>query len=134
MPSYVLADLAQLTIDMAGAIVWPRASSSVAVCEDLASTVAVSITDDLMSPDYLPGDLVLIEKAVEPRTNDDIVIMVQHGPVLLRRYMERGRNRAGKLVFDLITPNADSATITVTEGDNYLIIGTVVEARRRRRC
>jgi transcriptional regulator with XRE-family HTH domain len=133
VPHYVLADLALLTVDLAGQFVWPAATSTVAVSEDLASTVAVTITDDLMSPDYLPGDVILIDKSVKPQTNDDIVIFVQEGAALLRRYIERGRNRAGRLVFDLITPNAESATITLTEGDGFTIIGTVVETRRKRK-
>jgi transcriptional regulator with XRE-family HTH domain len=133
VPHYVLAELSLLTIDVAGQFLWPKVASTVPVSEDLATAKAVTITDDLMAPDYSPGDLILIDHSVDPQTNDDIVIRVQDGPALLRRYVDRGRNRAGMKVFDLVTPNAESATITLSEADKFVIIGTVIETRRRRK-
>jgi transcriptional regulator with XRE-family HTH domain len=133
VPNYHLAELANLTIDIAGQIMWPPAKSNVSVGEEMATAKAVTITDDIMAPDYAPGDLILIDSAITPITDDDIVIKLQDGPALLRRYVDRGRNRAGLKVFDLVTPNADSVTITLTEADQFLIVGTVVETRRRRK-
>jgi transcriptional regulator with XRE-family HTH domain len=94
---------------------------------------AVMVEDDSMTPDYLPGDVLILDAAANVQDGDDIVISLPGQPSLLRRYKSRGRNRQGDEVFDLVTPNAESVTITLTTRSAYQIVGVVVELQRKKR-
>lgn len=94
---------------------------------------AVVVEDDSMAPDYLPGDVLILDTVANVQDGDDVVIAIPDQPSLLRRYKSRGKNRQGDEVFDLVTPNAESVTITLTTRSAYEIIGVVVELQRKKR-
>jgi DNA-binding XRE family transcriptional regulator len=91
---------------------------------------AVLVEDDSMAPAYEIGDVLILDTSLNPQKNDDVVIVFETQSALLRRYIPRGLDRHGQPVFDLVSPNAESVTLTVKAADNAKIAGVVVELRR----
>lgn len=94
------------------------------------SGFAVLVEDDSMSPSYQIGDVLIVDRSLNPENGDDVVIIFDTQPALLRRYVPRGQDRHGRHVFDLVSPSADCVTLTVKEDDPAKIAGVVVELRR----
>lgn len=109
-------------------------SLGIEVASDSASPQAffVQLDDLSMSPDFLPGDCVLIDPQVSPQPGE--CVLASHGaqPALFRRYRLRGVDASGNEVFELVPFNED---YPVLPGDPQAmaVLGTMVEWVRRGR-
>ena len=95
--------------------------------------IAAYVADDSMEPLLFADDMVIFAKSVQPRIDDLVVVVINDDKALLRRYMPRGNDRAGRVVFDLLPTNPNYPTITSNFDNPANILGTVVERRLKRR-
>lgn len=92
---------------------------------------ALEIKGDSMSPEFKPGDIVIIDPNVKPQPGEIIVAKLQQeGTVTLRKYRPIGNNVE---TFELIALNVDWPKIIVNSENPAQIIGTLIEHRCRRR-
>jgi SOS-response transcriptional repressor LexA len=85
-----------------------------------------------MTPDFNPGDRVIVDPAVSPRPGDFVVAKNGHEEATFKRYRARGVNAAGQEVFELVPLNPDYPTIS-SEHEPVTIIAVMVEHRRYRK-
>jgi len=85
-----------------------------------------------MTPDFNPGDRVIVDPAVAHRPGDFVVAKNGHEEATFKRYRARGVNSAGQEVFELIALNPDYPTIS-SEHEPVTIIAVMVEHRRYRK-
>lgn len=96
-------------------------------------TFALEVRGPSMEPVYFEGDLIIVDPAVNPLPDDDVVVNIpgpdgDPGENVFKRYKPRG---AG--AYDLVPLNPDYPTITVNSKNPGKIIGTVVERRHFRK-
>lgn len=104
------------------------------IASDSASAQAFFIQlDDLsMSPDFRPGDCVLIDPQVSARPGDYVLAGNGALQALFRKYRLRGVNAGGEEVFELVPLNEDYPV--VAGGQQGLVVwGVMVEWVRRGR-
>jgi SOS-response transcriptional repressor LexA len=93
--------------------------------------------DSMTRPDgegFLPGDIVIIDPRVEPRPGDCVVAKLERdNSATFKKYRARGVTAAGFNSFELVPLNPDHATILVDEKNPGIVVGTMMEHRRRRR-
>lgn len=92
----------------------------------------LQLDDNSMSPEYRPGDCVLIDPQVRPQPGD--FVLASHGAqqALLRKYRLRGSNADGEDVFELVPLNEDYPVL-LSERQPLAMMGVVVEWVRRGR-
>lgn len=96
----------------------------VLMVEDAASSFALEIEGESMSPKFTQGDHVIIRTDLAPEPGDYVAALYE-GAVMFRRF--RARNKG----FELVPENADWAT--TQQSDEIAIIGTMVEHRTYRK-
>lgn len=96
-----------------------------------AFAFAVRVLGDSMEPDFIEGDIVIIDPEVKP-TPGEFVLARDKNDVLFRKYREDGVNSEGINHFALIPLNKDYVQIA-SRGYDVRIIGTMVEHRIYRR-
>lgn len=93
---------------------------------------AFEIDDDSMTPEFNPGDRVIIDPALHPRPGDYVVAANGEEDATFKRYRVRGKNDTGQEIFELIPLNPDYPAVS-NEMSKVRIIGVMVEHRRYRK-
>lgn len=104
------------------------------VASDSASPQAffLELDDHSMSPEFRPGDCVLIDPQVKPQPGD--FVLASHGAqqALFRKYRLRGSDAGGEDVFELVPLNEDYPVLQ-SERQPVAVMGVAVEWVRRGR-
>ena len=93
---------------------------------------ALEIEGDSMSPDYLPGDLVVIEPEWEPRPGDCVAAKNGKQEATFKKYRLRGTDANGNDIFELVPINENYPTVRSDETP-LTVIGVMAELRRKTR-
>ncbi len=84
-----------------------------------AATFFVRVSGDSMDDSRVnDGDVLVVDKALEPRNNDIIVASV-NGEFTVKKYLKKGKNMF------LIPANKKYKTIAITEGMEFEVWGVV---------
>jgi SOS-response transcriptional repressor LexA len=87
-----------------------------------------------MTPEFQPGDLVVVDPGVPVRPGDIVVAKLQNeDSATLKKYRDRGRSPAGDPVIELVPTNDDYPVLVLTADNPGRIVGPVIEHRRRLR-
>lgn len=93
------------------------------------STFALKIKGKSMEPEFVEGDLIIVDPDLSPMPGDYVVASNGHHEATFKKYRSRGVSTDGNEVFDLVPLNDDFATrSSLTE--EITIIGVLVEHRR----
>jgi len=99
-----------------------------------AESFALVISGRSMAPEYVEGDIVVVDPSVKPRPGDVVVgLLSTDNKATIKKYRSRGNDDDGHHFFELVPINPDYHTITVSSANPGHIIGTVVEHRRNLR-
>lgn len=90
----------------------------------------LEIDGDSMVPDYLPGDIVIIEPEWQPRPGDCVAARNGKQEATFKKYRLRGINADGNDIFELVPINEDYPTVRSDETP-LTIIGVMAESRRK---
>ncbi|HEP6427759.1 LexA family protein [Burkholderia cenocepacia] len=93
---------------------------------------ALEIEGLSMTPDFNPGDRVIVDPAIPPRPGDFVVAKNGREEATFKRYRVRGVDALGREAFELVPLNPDYPTIN-SETEPVRIIGVMVEHRRYRK-
>ena len=94
---------------------------------------ALIIDGDSMTPEYRPGDKVIVDPGVVPRPGDCVVAKLdREQTATFKKYRPRGVDRSGNEVFELVPLNENWPTLHVDAENPGRIIATMVEHRRYR--
>lgn len=90
------------------------------------------IEGDSMRPDFLPGDVVIIEPEWDPRPGEYVAAKNGHEEATFKKYRQRGVDSTGNVVFELIPLNEDYPTLR-SDVTPLTIVGVMAEHRRKTR-
>lgn len=90
------------------------------------------IEGDSMLPNFLPGDVVIIEPEWDPRPGDYVAAKNGHEEATFKKYRQRGVDSSGNVIFELIPLNEDYPTLH-SDITPLAIVGVMAEHRRRTR-
>ena len=94
---------------------------------------ALRIKGDSMQPDFVEGDVIVVDPAVSPRPGSFVVAKNGGEEATFKKYRSRGVDPAtGDDIFELVPLNDDYPTLRSDEC-RCVIIGTAVEVRKRLR-
>lgn len=93
---------------------------------------AYKIAGDGMEPDFMNGDIVILDPAIEPKPGEFVGALLDSERVVFRKYKDQGINSSGQHVFSLIPLLADYANLS-SEEHEILLLGTMIEHRIYRR-
>lgn len=93
---------------------------------------AIVIRGNSMEPEFVEGDMVLIDPDESLHPGDFVVAKNGDDEVTFKKYRPRGYSEDGKEIFELAPLNDDYPTMR-SDRQPIEIIGTMVEHRRRRR-
>jgi SOS-response transcriptional repressor LexA len=93
---------------------------------------ALEIEGDSMTPDYQPGDFVVIEPEWTPRPGECVAARNGKQEATFKKYRQRGIDVVGNDIFELVPLNEDYPTIRSDETP-LTIIGVMAEHRRKAR-
>ncbi|RQS22429.1 helix-turn-helix domain-containing protein [Burkholderia sp. Bp8995] len=96
------------------------------------SAFALEIEGDSMTPDFNPGDRVIVDPAVHPRPGDFVVAKNGREEATFKKYRARGIGADGREAFELVPLNPDYPAIS-SDHEPVRIIGVMVEHRRYRK-
>lgn len=85
-----------------------------------------------MSPDFAPGDRVIIDPDVQPTPGDFVAAVNGSNEATFKKYRERGVDLSGCTIFELVPLNQDYPTLR-SDVEHISIIGTMMEHRKYRR-
>lgn len=84
---------------------------------------------------FHPGDIIIVDPRIKPKPGDYVVAFLQYeNKSTFKKYRNRGNNKNGDPIFELVPLNPDYPTITVDESYPGRIIGTMMEYRKRRKA
>lgn len=87
--------------------------------ENPAATFYVhAVGDSMVSAGIMSGDLMVVDKSVEPK-NRDVVIIAIDGHFMVKRFTDDGKTRR------LFSENGERREVTINEGSDVLIWGVV---------
>lgn len=95
-------------------------------------TFAAEIQGDSMQPEFVEGDVVLIDPDEPYRPGDYVMAKNGEHEATFKKYKSRGHTAEGRELFDLVPLN-DSYPTLHSDISQIKIIGTMVEHRRCRR-
>jgi len=95
--------------------------------------VAMRVIDDAMSPEICSGDMIIVSGSMSAILNDIVIANIGDGQPIMRRYVPRGMDRFGKLVFDLLSTAPDWPTITCNSANGGNVLAVVVSHTRKLR-
>lgn len=103
--------------------------------ERSARTFALRIEDNMMIPEFLEGDLVIIDPAVVPRAGDYVFATNGLGSPVFNRYRLAGSGPQGEPIIELIPLNPYYPTWRSDDphGHRLRVVGVMVEHRIPRR-
>ena len=90
---------------------------------------ALRIQGNSMAPEFVPGDIVIIDPDVTPQPGDYVIAKNDDQEATFKKYRPRGRNEKGQEYFELVPLNPDYPTLR-SDLDQIVIIGTVVQHNR----
>lgn len=94
-------------------------------------TFALVIEDESMTPEFKPGDVIILDPDKKPIPGHYVVAYVEQGKnVVFRKYRERDTLKGGSICFELVPINTDWRTTIVSGKNKGVIIGAMVEFRR----
>jgi SOS-response transcriptional repressor LexA len=93
---------------------------------------ALVIEGHSMSPEFMPGDIVVIEPEWEPRPGEYVAAKNGREEATFKKYRPRGIDKDGKEVFELAPLNDDYPTLR-SDTEHLRIIGVMAEHRRKAR-
>ena len=93
------------------------------------SFVGLRLADDSMAPRFLAGDTVIIQRGGEADAGSFVLLSVEQGEAVLRRYLPRENG----VLFQALNPEAETLFFTPAERRRLpvSILGTVVQTIRR---
>ena len=91
---------------------------------------ALKVRGDSMSPEYLDGDIIILQKASDCDSGKDCAVMVNGNDATFKRIRKKGNN----LILQPLNHNYDPFIYTAEEVKQLpvTILGFVVEQRRKR--
>ena len=93
---------------------------------------ALEIEGDSMTPDYQEGDIVIIEPEWIPRPGECVAARNGSQEATFKRYRQRGIDKAGNEIFELVPINENYPTMRSDETP-LTVIGVMAEHRRKAR-
>ncbi|MEA9438677.1 LexA family protein [Aeromonas hydrophila] len=93
---------------------------------------AIELIGHSMEPEFVEGDVVLIDPDEHPHPGDFVVAKNGEEAATFKKYRPRGIGEDGQEVFELVPLNDDFPTMR-SDRQHIQIIGTMVEHRRRRK-
>ena len=96
------------------------------------ATFALRVVGNSMAPDYVEGDIIIVDPDIAPRPGERVVAKNHREEATFKKYRPRGRNADGVEVYELVPLNDDYETLR-SDLDQTTIIGTVMEHRRMTR-
>lgn len=85
---------------------------------------AYKIEDNSMSPEYVPGDSVIIDPSKAPSPSQ-VALLVSDGRVMVRRIRDKGKEG-----IDFVPLNQDWPVVTLSNINEAKLLGLVIEHRR----
>lgn len=82
-----------------------------------------------MSPQFAPGDKIIVDQEVTPKPGSFVVAMNGGDEATFKKYRPRGLDANGNEVFELVPLNEDFPSF-YSDRQELVIIGTMVEHRR----
>ncbi|WP_263752602.1 LexA family protein [Kosakonia cowanii] len=96
------------------------------------STFALKVKGKSMEPDFIEGDVIIVDPELNPGPGDYVVAKNGSDEATFKKYRARGIGENGEEIFELVPLNEDYA-IRNSEKENIRVIGVVVEHRRMMR-
>ena len=93
---------------------------------------AIELKGHSMEPEFVEGDIVLIDPDEHPHPGDFVVAKNGEEAATFKKYRPRGIGEDGQEVFELVPLNEDFPTMR-SDRQHIQVIGTMVEHRRRRK-
>lgn len=93
---------------------------------------ALRIRGDSMSPEFVEGDVIVVDPAVVPRPGSFVVAKNGGEEATFKKYRSRGVDQHGDDIFELVPLNDDYPTLRSDE-THCFVIGTAVEVRKQLR-
>lgn len=90
---------------------------------------ALEIQGESMSPEFRPGDRIIVDREVCPRPGDFVVARNGGFEATFKKYRPRGISPTGEDIFELVPLNEDFPTL-YSERQPLVVIGTMVEHRK----
>lgn len=97
-----------------------------------AHQFAITVRGDSMEPRFYEGDQLIIDAKLRPAPGEFVLAKTDRVELLFRKYRPRTTNPDGTLVFELMPLNDDYPSVR-SDTSNITIIGTMIEARTKRR-
>ncbi len=85
-----------------------------------------------MEPEFIDGDIVIIDPSVSPLPGDFVVAKNNEEEATFKKYRPRGKNDQGIDYFELIPLNEDYAPLR-SDLEHLRVIGTMVMCIKKRR-
>lgn len=95
-------------------------------------TFAVVVSDEAMSPEFLPGDIIVFDPEVRPRVGDYVFAVDENEQGTFRRFARVGFNKAGAEIIELRPLNTLFDTWN-SENLRFRVVGTLLSKTRRYR-
>lgn len=92
-------------------------------------TFALKIKGKSMEPEFVEGDLILVDPELTPHPGDYVVAKNGEDEATFKKYRARGFNEEGQEIFELVPLNNDYA-VRSSAKEKFHIIGVLVEHRR----
>lgn len=93
------------------------------------NTFAAIIEDTSMSPDFKPGDMIIVDPEKKPRPGEYVIAHIKKtSENIIRKYREANNPGSQEPRIELSSLNMDWPTVFISKGDT--IIATLIEHRR----
>lgn len=93
------------------------------------STFALKVKGKSMEPDFVEGDVIIVDPELHPGPGDFVVAKNGSDEATFKKYRARGVNDSGEEIFELVPLNEDYA-VRNSANEKIRIVGVVVEHRR----
>jgi len=85
-----------------------------------------------MSPEFRPGDRIIVEPEMSPNPGDFVVARNGSEQATFKKYRPRGIDSSGNMIFELVPLNDDYPTLR-SDTEHLSVIGVVTEHRKKLR-
>lgn len=93
---------------------------------------ALDVDGHSMSPDFRPGDRIIVDPEITPNPGDYVIARNGSEQATFKKYRPRGIDASGNMVFELVPLNDDYPTLR-SDTEHLTVIGVVVEHRKKLR-
>ncbi len=87
---------------------------------------ALRVVGDSMTPEFQPGDIIVIDPMISPQPGDYVVAKNHSEEATFKKYRPRGKNDSSIDYFELVPLNPDYPSLR-SDLDNLTIIGVQIE-------